>query len=117
MSTESESNWLTQVRKGVLELAVLNALNRSRVYGYELVRTLSSVDSLVITEGTVYPLLSRLRREGFVTTSIEESPDGPPRKYYELSERGRRRLERMNEHWTELQTGIETLQGNRRRSR
>jgi PadR family transcriptional regulator PadR len=106
---EFELNWSTQLRKGTLELCLLNALSARRLYGYELVRRLSTIDSLVISEGTVYPILSRLKREGFVTSSIEESPDGPARKYYDLTERGRRQLQRMNEYWRRLQSGVQSL--------
>ena len=104
-----ELNWSTQLRKGTLELCVLNALGARRLYGYELVRTLGTIDSLVISEGTVYPILSRLKREGFITSSIEESPDGPARKYYDLTPKGRQQLRRMNDYWKRLQSGVQSL--------
>jgi PadR family transcriptional regulator PadR len=63
MSEEFYMNWTTQVRKGVLELAILNTLGGGPLYGYDIVRRLGDVDSLVITEGTIYPILSRLRGE------------------------------------------------------
>ena len=110
MSEEFQLNWATQLRKGILEFAILSALARERLYGYDLVRTLGSVDSLVISEGTIYPILNRLKRESYVDTTIEESPSGPARKYYELTARGRSQLQRMNTHWQSLQDGIEKLQ-------
>jgi PadR family transcriptional regulator PadR len=110
-----EQNWLTQVRKGVLELAILNALKRRRLYGYEIVRDLGEIDSLVIAEGTVYPLLSRLRQERLLDVTLEESPGGPPRKYYELTERGARQLARMNDYWARLQRGLDALNGRSKR--
>ncbi|MEO8219123.1 MAG: PadR family transcriptional regulator [Acidobacteriota bacterium] len=99
-------NWTTQLRKGLLELAILNTVEGGALYGYEIVRQLSEVDGLVITEGTVYPILSRLKNEGCVETYIEESPEGPPRKYYRLTKRGRDHLGRMNEHWIRLHDAI-----------
>lgn len=102
-------NWTTQLRKGLLELAILNVLGSGPLYGYEIVRRLGDVDSLVITEGTVYPILSRLRNEQYVESYIEESSSGPPRKYYRLTARGRSELRRMNEHWKQLHDGIAEL--------
>jgi PadR family transcriptional regulator PadR len=103
-------NWTTQLRKGLLELAILNALKSGPLYGYEIVRRLGAVDGLVITEGTVYPILSRLRNEGHMETYIEESPEGPARKYYRLTVNGREELKRMNEHWTRLHHAIDQIQ-------
>ena len=102
-------NWTTQLRKGLLELAILNSLNGGPLYGYDIVRRLGDVDSLVITEGTVYPILSRLRNERYVESFIEESSSGPPRKYYRLTARGQDELQRMNQHWTKLHDAIGTL--------
>lgn len=110
MENDFTANWTTQLRKGLLELCVLNILKERRLYGYDIVKTLSSVDGLVISEGTVYPLLSRLKREQFVSTTIEESPDGPARKYYELTAAGRQQLDWMNEAWDRLNGAIRTLQ-------
>ena len=102
-------NWTTQLRKGLLELAILNTLDRGSLYGYDIVRRLGEVDGLVITEGTVYPILSRLKNERYVDTYIEESPEGPARKYYRLTRSGRSELHRMNEHWLRLHDAIGTL--------
>jgi PadR family transcriptional regulator PadR len=109
MSDAFYENWTTQLRKGLLELAILNVLGDGPLYGYEIVRRLGDVDSLVITEGTVYPILSRLRTEEHVDSYIEESSSGPPRKYYRLTPRGRSQLRRMNEHWQRLHEGIGRL--------
>jgi PadR family transcriptional regulator PadR len=102
----SFDNWMTQLRKGLLELAVLNSVAAAPLYGYDIVRRLSDVDHLVITEGTVYPILSRLRNSGLVETYIEESQEGPARKYYRLTPRGRSELHRMNQHWDSLHQAI-----------
>jgi PadR family transcriptional regulator PadR len=99
---DSMDNWAVQVRKGVLELAILNAIGERRRYGYELVRELVDSPVLGVTEGTVYPLLSRLRGQGLIDTQLEESAGGPARKYYALSRTGRKTLERMNAHFDQL---------------
>ncbi len=115
MGDDFQLNWATQLRKGVLEFAILSALANRRLYGYELVRTLGAIDSLVISEGTIYPILNRLRRERYVDSTIEESSEGPARKYYQLTASGRAQLERMTDHWNSLQAGITTLQKGPRR--
>ncbi len=115
MSDAFYVNWTTQLRKGLLELAILNSLGGGPLYGYDIVRRLGDVDSLVITEGTVYPILSRLRNERYVESYIEESSSGPPRKYYRLTARGREDLQRMNQHWQHLHEAIGTLQKERER--
>jgi PadR family transcriptional regulator PadR len=103
-------SWTTQARKGALELAVLNALNGDRLYGYDIVRILRGYDGLIMADGTVYPILSRLRADGLVSATIEESPDGPPRKYYELTRTGRQALTEMNEAWESLVSSVRALQ-------
>ena len=102
-------SWTTQLRKGALELAVMNALNGDRLYGYDIVRILRRHDGLIIADGTVYPILSRLKADGLVSATIEESPDGPPRKYYELTRAGRTALGEMNEAWDALVSSLEEM--------
>ena len=104
-------SWTTQLRKGALELAVLNAINGDRLYGYDIVRILRRHEGLVIADGTVYPILSRLKADGLVRATIEESPDGPPRKYYELTRAGRDALADMNTAWDSLVSSVEELRG------
>ena len=106
---EIADNWTTQLRKGVLELCMLNIIGRSRVYGYDIVRQLRDIDALVVSEGTIYPILSRLKRDGLVRTSLEESPEGPARKYYELTRRGDQLLGEMNSYWDVLNRGMSDL--------
>ena len=108
-------NWTTQLRKGVLELCILNVIGHARVYGYDIVKQLRGIDALVVREGTIYPILSRLKRDGLVKTSLEESPAGPARKYYELSKRGEQLLDEMNSYWNVLTDGIRTLRKDARR--
>jgi len=105
----SPVNWMTQLRKGALEFAVLNALNGDRLYGYDIVRLLRRYDGLMIADGTVYPILSRLKADGLVRATIEDSPDGPPRKYYELTRAGRDALTEMNQAWESLVSSVEQL--------
>jgi PadR family transcriptional regulator, regulatory protein PadR len=102
-------NWQTQLRKGLLELCILTVLGRGEVYGYDLVKRLAEIPGLVVTEGTVYPLLSRLRKARLVESRLEESAGGPARKYYAVSEEGRRVLKLMNLYWGELIEGVEGL--------
>ena len=106
---ELADNWTTQLRKGVLELCILNIIGHDRVYGYNIVRQLRDIDSLVVSEGTIYPILSRLKRDGLVRTSLEESSEGPARKYYELTRRGEQLLGDMNGYWDNLTRSVSDL--------
>jgi PadR family transcriptional regulator, regulatory protein PadR len=104
-------NWSTQIRKGMLELCVLNAIKGTKLYGYDIVRKLRDIQGLVISEGTIYPILSRLKREGFVQTTLKESTEGPARKYYELTAKGEKILNQMNDYWKDIKTGTDMLKG------
>lgn len=109
MTDKFYDNWATQLRKGMLELCILNAIKGTSLYGYDIVRILRDVRGLVISEGTIYPILSRLKREGFVATTIRESSAGPARKYYELTGRGVEILDRMNGNWKDIKSGTDAL--------
>jgi PadR family transcriptional regulator, regulatory protein PadR len=87
--SEEIDNKIAQLRKGILELAILAALYRNAHYGYSLVRTMAESGELEVKEGTIYPILSRLAKEGLVQTEWVESKQGPPRKYYSLTRSGR----------------------------
>ena len=102
-------NWTVQVKKGVLELCILNALAAEDCYGYDLVKTLVETHGLGVTEGTVYPLLSRLRVAGLIASRLEESSSGPARKYYSLTKDGRKIMQAMNEYIGELNRSVERL--------
>ena len=104
-------NWSTQLRKGMLELCILNSIRGTSLYGYDIVRKLRNIEGLVISEGTIYPILSRLKREGFVQTTIKESTEGPARKYYELTPKGEKILSQMNDYWKDIKTGTDILKG------
>lgn len=113
MATKSEpvnlSNWSTQLRKGLLELCIVNIVAQGDCYGYDLVKRLASVKSLVVTEGTVYPLLSRLKAAGILKTYLKESDAGPARRYYSLTPEGRQMAALMNRHWEQLTAGVASL--------
>ena len=109
MPSRFVANWQTQARKGVLELAVLNALRDGRMYGYQIAKTLQGIPGLGVVEGTVYPIMSRLEKEGLVTSSLEPSAEGPARKYYRLSRDGRAVLSRINAAWDEMIESVEVL--------
>jgi PadR family transcriptional regulator, regulatory protein PadR len=100
-----------QLRRGVLEFCVLALLRDDERYGFELVHRLSEVDGLVTTEGTLYPLLGRLRREGVVETTWRESPSGPPRRYYRLTAAGRGVLAQFADDWARFRDGVDQLLG------
>jgi PadR family transcriptional regulator, regulatory protein PadR len=102
-------NWTTQVRKGLLELCILNLLVRGELYGYDLVKELAKVQGLVITEGTIYPLLSRLKKAGVLKTRLVESTSGPVRKYYSLTREGHQNRIQLNTYWNELSLGVSGL--------
>ena len=102
-------NWTVQVRKGVLELCILEALGGGERYGYELVKRLVAVPGVQVAEGSIYPLLSRLKKQGFVETRLVESPEGPARKYYALTAEGRRQAEAMGVYFSGLVKGLGEL--------
>jgi PadR family transcriptional regulator PadR len=101
--------WITQFRKGLVELCVLATLDRGEAYGYQIVERLNDAAGLATTEGTVYPLLARLEREGLLSVRTGASPAGPPRRYYLLTAAGRQRLRNMARYWFQLQGSINHL--------
>jgi len=101
-----------QFKKGVLELCVLSMLDKKICYGYELVNEISK--NILISEGTIYPLLRRLKLEGLVTTYLQESQEGPPRKYYKLTESGRKKEIELKKEWFSFVESINNfLKGNK----
>ena len=94
--------WITQLRKGLLEFCVLNAISGGETYGYELVQRLKSVEQLAVRESTVYPILTRLKQDGYVKVRDAPSANGPPRRYFSLTSLGRQRIGEMNVYWDEL---------------
>ncbi len=102
-------NWTVQARKGILEIAILTALADRQRYAYDLVRSLVDIPGLGISEGTIYPLLSRLRVQGLVEARLEESTEGPARKYYSLTNQGRKTLEMMKDYLDAILNGVQTI--------
>ena len=100
---------LSQLRRGTVEYCVLALLRDQPRYGFDLVRTLGGADGLVTSEGTIYPLLSRLRRDGLVTTTWHESPSGPPRRYYQLTAQGQQALALFTTEWDRFTDAVDRL--------
>lgn len=106
---ESAHKWEVQLRKGCLELAILGALWGGKLYGLEILRQLESDSDLVVSEGTVYPLLSRLKALGLVRSEWVESDAGHPRKYYALTATGKKRAVEMAAVWTRFSSSMDRL--------
>lgn len=96
-----------QFKKGVLELCVLVLLDKKDRYGYELVQMIS--EQIEISEGSVYPLLRKLAKEEYFTTYLQESSEGPPRKYYQLTDKGRGYLYELVNEWKEFSGGVNQI--------
>jgi len=101
--------WIAQLRKGLVELAILAAMRDGETYGYELLQRLRTVEGLAVTESTIYPILTRLANDGDVQVRAAPSPAGPPRRYYRLTRAGRSRFKQMIEHWTDIQAALNNL--------
>lgn len=102
-------NWTVQLRKGSLELAILATLWEGRLYGLEIIRRLENDSDLIIVEGTVYPLLNRLKSLGLLESHWVESDSGHPRKYYQLTPAGRRRAVEMKHAWSKFSASLDRL--------
>ncbi|MGL5811550.1 MAG: PadR family transcriptional regulator [Nocardioides sp.] len=103
---------VTQLRRGVLEHCVLALLEGEERYGYDLVTQLSEA-GLLASEGTMYPLLSRLRKDELVATSWRESPNGPPRRYYSLTPLGAEALRDFRGAWGQFARSVDAIMGRR----
>jgi PadR family transcriptional regulator PadR len=97
-----KDSWISQIRKGVIEVAILGLLDCEETYGSELVDKLAVYPALAISAGTVYPLMSRLKKAGLIDSVWRESPVGPPRKYYTLTDLGRSELGDMMIAWDSM---------------
>lgn len=93
-----------QFKKGVLEICVLILISKKDRYGYELAQSISS--KIEVAEGTLYPLLRRLTKEEYLTTYLAESKEGPPRKYYSLTEKGRKNMIMLVEEWKQFSFSV-----------
>ena len=101
--------WEVQLRKGCLELAILGCLWPGKLYGLEILRRLENDSDLVLSAGTVYPLLSRLKAEGLLKSEWVEADAGHPRKYYQLTPGGRSRAVEMAKMWARFSTNLKGL--------
>ncbi len=109
MVPDGARNTLSQLRRGTVEYCVLALLRDDERYGFDIVRVLSQADGLVVSEGTLYPLLSRLRRENLVATTWRESDAGPPRRYYRLTHAGRAALDDFTVEWVRFRDTVDAL--------
>ena len=101
-------NIRSQMRKGVLEYCILCILAKREAYASSIIEELKAANMIVV-EGTLYPLLIREKNQGLLSYRWEESPQGPPRKYYVITDKGRALLQEMDQAWNEIVTTIETL--------
>jgi PadR family transcriptional regulator PadR len=101
-------NTKAQMRKGILEYCILSILAKDDAYVAEILASLKEAKLLVV-EGTIYPLLTRLKNAGLLTYRWEESTGGPPRKYYQLTEKGQEFLDELGTTWQELQTAVNII--------
>ena len=100
-------NTQTQMRKGILEYCILSTIAKGEIYASDIIAELKKAQLLVV-EGTLYPLLTRLKNNGLLTYNWVESVSGPPRKYYTLSDEGRNVLHQLDTTWQELYFAVQT---------
>ena len=106
-------NTKAQMRKGVLEYCILSILQHGDAYTFEIISTLKSAEMIVV-EGTIYPLLTRLKNSGLLSYRWEESSSGPPRKYYVLSESGKLFLKELDTTWNNLMVAVNQITNNKK---
>jgi PadR family transcriptional regulator PadR len=100
-------NTQTQMRKGILEYCILSIISRGEIYASDIIEELKTAKLLVV-EGTLYPLLTRLKNNGLLNYNWQESTSGPPRKYYQLSDAGKEILYKLDQTWFNLAYAVET---------
>ena len=105
-------NTKAEMRKGVLEYCILSILQHGDAYTSEIISTLKSAEMIVV-EGTIYPLLTRLKNSGLLSYRWEESSSGPPRKYYVLSESGQQFLKELDKTWNNLMVAVNQITNNK----
>ena len=105
-------DWKSQIKRGTLEFCILLLIRRKPTYGYEMISTLEQYPIVAAKENTIYPLLRRLQKEGYISSSWQESAEGlPPRKYYAMTEAGEAYLAAMSGEWAHLVDAIQALRG------
>ena len=100
------TNWKSQIKKGTLSFIIMNILKENEYYGYELIEKIRKHTEIEIAEGTLYPLMNRLKNENLVNSKWIEQETGIPRKYYCLSQIGMKTLNQMNQYWANLAESI-----------
>jgi PadR family transcriptional regulator PadR len=101
-------NTKAQMRKGILEYCILSVLSKDSCYASDIIKELKEV-KVIVVEGTLYPLLTRLKNSGLLSYRWEESQQGPPRKYYELTAEGREYLKDLDNSWDELVSSVNLI--------
>lgn len=103
------ANTISQMRKGILEFCVLTLINKEEIYSSDIIQRLKS-SKLIVVEGTLYPLLTRLKNAGLTSYKWVESEQGPPRKYYEITKEGKTFLTELQDTWKQLGQTIKTIE-------
>lgn len=111
MGTINVDNAKAQMRKGILEYCILLILSREDSYAPKIIAELKNAEMIVV-EGTLYPILTRQKNQELLSYRWEESPQGPPRKYYSITQKGREALAQLDSSWEELIRQIEAIKGN-----
>ncbi|NLV20220.1 MAG: PadR family transcriptional regulator [Bacteroidetes bacterium] len=101
-------NTKAQMRKGILEYCILSVLSRSSCYASDIIKELKEA-RVIVVEGTLYPLLTRQKNAGLLSYRWEESPQGPPRKYYELTDTGKQYLTELDRSWKDLVESVDLI--------
>lgn len=101
-------NTKAQMRKGLLEFCILQIISKGKIYASDILKKLKEAD-LIVVEGTIYPLLSRLKNYDLLDYSWEESKSGPPRKYYTITSKGQKSLEALKQAWEDISKSIKSL--------
>ena len=110
MNEDFKSKWISQLKKGTLSFIVLNILSKGKeYYGYDLINEIKKLTDIDIAEGTLYPLLVRLKKEDLVEYAWVEQASGIPRKYYKVTNEGLSTLEQMKEYWVNLNQTINSI--------
>jgi len=113
MNEKFFNNWTKQIRKGLLEFTILNDIRNRKMYGYEIEKKFCKSHGLILGSGAIYNILQRLKEQRLVKTTGTKSPDGPNRKYYQLTVTGRETLAQMNSYWKALEKQANSIKNRR----
>lgn len=109
VDSEFVNKWKSQVKKGTLTFIILKLLQKQEYYGYDLIDQIKHHTTIEVAEGTLYPLLNRLKNDGLISSKWVEQASGIPRKYYALADEGRRSLAQMQRFWKDLEIAIKNI--------